>query len=544
MTEGPPEMPREPRHRQDESEPLVQTLRRSSLPYRVLAIFLVFLLLVGTFTVFSAVRADAVEVPASEDPTSESLVGELSSGDPIVSVTFDDGYADQLAASRIMNRHGLKGTFYVSSGLIAPEPAPGDPPSRTMTLSEIRDLRDNGHEIGGHTVNHPNLTTLDPDEIGREICDDRTVLSNYGFKVTSFAYPFAAANLIAQRAAADCGYNSARGLGALQGPNVAGGIGSCDGCPLTETAPLTNPFLTRAPRQVEDNWTLEDLQESVTRAEVQGGWLQLTFHHVDDTGSEISVTPAIFEAFVEWLADRVEAGSVSVRTVDEVVGGAEQATVRGPEPAARTGNMIVNPGLETLDQNGETPDCWQTAGWGDNSPLFTTVDDSRTGKNAQRLHLSTHVDGDAKLLPRMDQGQCSPTVETGRTYNLSAWYKSTGNTQFEIYTRSVLGGWKHWTSSPFLPAAENWDQATFTTPYIPHGVVGLTFGLNILDEGTLVTDDYDMRLAPRSESPRDQAIKFVDGAVPGDATLAFLDHPDHKFGITEVSGTCWTPCIW
>ena len=46
-----------------------------------------------------------------------------------------------------------------------------------------------GHEIGGHSVTHPDLTTLPSDEAKRQICDDRVNLTNWGFRVTSLAYP-------------------------------------------------------------------------------------------------------------------------------------------------------------------------------------------------------------------------------------------------------------------------------------------------------------------------------------------------------------------
>jgi peptidoglycan/xylan/chitin deacetylase (PgdA/CDA1 family) len=35
-----------------------------------------------------------------------------------VSITFDDGYADNLAAARVMHRHGVSATFYVTAGCL------------------------------------------------------------------------------------------------------------------------------------------------------------------------------------------------------------------------------------------------------------------------------------------------------------------------------------------------------------------------------------------------------------------------------------------
>ncbi|MFJ6002838.1 polysaccharide deacetylase family protein [Arthrobacter sp. NPDC092385] len=406
----------------------------------------------------------------------------------VVSLTFDDGHDDQLEASRIMDRLGLKGTFYISSGLIAEEDAPGDPGTKKMTLADVRALQAGGHEIGGHTVSHADLAALSPEEVQRQVCKDRTNLMDLGLRITSFAYPFGAATHETERITAGCGYNSARGLGDLLSPDVLGVANTCDNCPVAETMPPANAFRTRAPNQQENTWTLADLQGTVTNAETTGGWLQLTFHHVDDTGGVLSVPPSVFDAFSVWLAARAEHGTV-VKTVDEVIGGSEQVAA-DPPARATSGNLVRNPGYETRAPDGETPECWQRAGWGENRRSFTLQGDAHTGDTSHRLHISKHVDGDAKLLPTMDLGTCSPPVESTKAYDLGAWYKSSVETQFEIYIRHSDGSWTYWTSSPLFPPTDEWTHATFTTPPVPDGVDGLSFGLNLMRAGTLITDDY------------------------------------------------------
>ena len=39
-----------------------------------------------------------------------------AAGPTVVSLTFDDGNADQMTAAQIMNTYGLDGTFYITSG--------------------------------------------------------------------------------------------------------------------------------------------------------------------------------------------------------------------------------------------------------------------------------------------------------------------------------------------------------------------------------------------------------------------------------------------
>src|SRR5687768_11795015 len=64
------------------------------------------------------------------------IVGRLRNRRPLprncVAITFDDGYADNLAAARTLSRHGLTATFYITAGCMAG----GDP----FWPSELRGL--------------------------------------------------------------------------------------------------------------------------------------------------------------------------------------------------------------------------------------------------------------------------------------------------------------------------------------------------------------------------------------------------------------------
>jgi len=90
--------------------------------------------------------------------------------------------------------------------------------SGRLTAAQVRALQDAGHEIGGHTLTHPRLTTLSADEQRREICNDRVALLNQGFRVTSFAYPFGDKDSVTRQLVIDCNYNSARESGGLRTP--------------------------------------------------------------------------------------------------------------------------------------------------------------------------------------------------------------------------------------------------------------------------------------------------------------------------------------
>lgn len=395
----------------------------------------------------------------------------------VVTLTFDDGNANQMTAAQIMNNVGLDGTFYVTSGVV-------NSPNY-LTVANLQALAANGHEIGGHTVTHPDLVTLPSDEATRQVCNDRVNLTNWGFAVTSFAYPFASSNAAVEGIVKNCGYNSARGLGDIQTRF------SCAGCPLAETVPPANAYNTRAPDQVDNTWSLADLKRSVTQAESVGGWIQLTFHHIAASSADpLNVTPTVFQQFATWLKARP--ATTTVKTVKQVIGGTVKPAVSGPAVPAQpaSGNLVKNPSLETLASG--VPQCWQAAGYGTNSRAFTTVSPGRTGSTAARVVVTGYVNGDAKWLPSLDLGGCSPTATPGHTYTLGAWYKSTANTQFALYYRTGLGSWVYWTSSPWFGPATTFQKASWTTPALPSGASGISFGLNLFSNGTLITDDYEM----------------------------------------------------
>ena len=205
-------------------------------------------LLIAGLTVGPLVKAEAATKPVT------------------VSLTFDDSNADQMPAEQEMKSLGLHGTFYTVSGWV-------NQPSY-LTLAQVQQIAADGNEIGGHTVQHPDLPTLAADEQKREICNDRVNLINWGFQPTDFAYPFADADTT-ETAAKACGYNSARGLG-----NVVDPEGQCPGCVLAETTPPPDPYYLRAPIEVDSTWTLAQMEKEVTQAQSRGGWVILTYHHI------------------------------------------------------------------------------------------------------------------------------------------------------------------------------------------------------------------------------------------------------------------------
>ncbi|GAB4080168.1 polysaccharide deacetylase family protein [Modestobacter muralis] len=414
----------------------------------------------------------------------------------VVTLTFDDGDADQLAAAQTLRDNGLAGTFYVPSGWIG---APG-----YLSRADLGSIAAAGHEIGGHTVNHADLTQVPATEAKAQICNGRATLQSWGFQPRSFAYPFSTSNPTVEQLAAQCGYDTSRGLGDVRSP------ASCAACPRAETLPPANPNYLKAPDQVDSSWTLAQLKAQVTNATQNGGgWVVLTFHHVctnigaADCQADQSITPAVFNQFAAWLKTYRDAPAnrTTVKTVDQTVRqykaaaypAYRTATAVAPKPVAAVGtNALTNPSLEATDAATGFPSCFQAAGWGTNTAAWAAVSPGRTGTKAQKLTVTGYSSGDAKLMPNLDLVTCAPSVTPGRTYTLSTWYQSTAVSQFALYYRDGSGTWFYWTSSPWLAATATpttWTEATFTTPAVPAGATGVSFGLALIANGTLVTDD-------------------------------------------------------
>ena len=241
----------------------------------------------------------------------------------VVSLTFDDGTADQEPVGDILARHGMHATFFVNSGRVDT--------SGYLTWAQVHAFADAGNEIGGHTVSHLNLTTLSTSDAQHEICDDRTALLAQGFAVHSFAYPFGATNASVEQLVAGCGYSSAREVGDL----VSGT--SCVSCAYAESIPPRNAYDIRTNSSVKSYTTLSDIEGYVTQAQQHGGgWVPLVFHRLC-TGScdTYSTTPTLLDEFLTWLAGQSAQGT-TVRTIGSVMTGAAPPPSPSPTPTPTT----------------------------------------------------------------------------------------------------------------------------------------------------------------------------------------------------------------
>jgi len=101
------------------------------------------------------------------------------------SPTFDDGYYSAYSKGvPILDAAGLKCTFYTITSLV------GDTVDGYVTQSQLQTLYKNGHEIGDHTRTHPALSTVSSTQLTSETSGAQQDLTTWGYKPTTFAYPY------------------------------------------------------------------------------------------------------------------------------------------------------------------------------------------------------------------------------------------------------------------------------------------------------------------------------------------------------------------
>ncbi len=124
---------------------------------------------------------------------------------PAAALTFDDGYEDFYTyAFPILKKYQLNATVFVITGKLD---VPG-----YLTRVELLEMQASGLiEIGSHTVNHVDLTQVNPQKLEEELTvSKKTLEALTGAPVTSFCYPSGRVNKRVAAAVKKAGYMLAR----------------------------------------------------------------------------------------------------------------------------------------------------------------------------------------------------------------------------------------------------------------------------------------------------------------------------------------------
>lgn len=121
----------------------------------------------------------------------------------VITTSWDDGDALDERLADMLDRHGLRGTFYIAR----------THRSDRLSEAEIRALAAR-HEIGAHSLSHPNLTRLDRTAKTREVAGSKSWLEDVtGGPVAVFCYPLGRYDRETKRVVAEAGFRGARATG-------------------------------------------------------------------------------------------------------------------------------------------------------------------------------------------------------------------------------------------------------------------------------------------------------------------------------------------
>jgi len=197
-----------------------------------------------------------------------------------VSLTFDDGWKCIFENGvPILQRFGMKATFYVISGYLDAFQYP-----QYMNEEDIRALHRAGHEIGCHTVSHRHLPQEPYPLIEAEVTRSRDYLSNMGFPVDTFAYPYGEYDDRTIEIVRRSGFFAARST--IPGLNLPG----------------TDPLLLQV-QAVKAGTTIQEVRQWIEAAKSENAWLILMFHQIDHEGREWSATPEMLQAVVDCVRE-------------------------------------------------------------------------------------------------------------------------------------------------------------------------------------------------------------------------------------------------
>ncbi|MEZ2336283.1 polysaccharide deacetylase family protein [Mucilaginibacter sp. RCC_168] len=191
-----------------------------------------------------------------------------------ISLTFDDGWKSQYSnALPILEKNKIKATFYIiTESLYTSAPA-------YMNRAQILVLNGKGHEIGSHSVTHPNLAFL---WNCRQIWRSSNDLKINGLIPDSFSYPYGRNNWILQKLVKKCGYQNARADG------------------NTFNKKKFNKYAVHA-RYVKNTTSVGEVRLWI--AEAKNNLLVLSFHQIEENPGEWGCSPALLETICRIIKE-------------------------------------------------------------------------------------------------------------------------------------------------------------------------------------------------------------------------------------------------
>ncbi len=217
----------------------------------------------------------------------------------LVTLTFDDGWTSIYTNGLpLLKKYGLPSTQYIVSGFLND---PYEP--EYMTNAQVKAFVAAGHEVGSHTVTHPDLTTLSSAKLRAELVNSKSRLTTItGKSINNIASPYGAYNSTVISAIKAAGYKSHRG--------VEPGFNSRDAFDVFDIK-VQNIESTTTPAQVKA-W--------VDQALASKTWLVLVYHQVDSNpaAGEFNTLPSDLDTELSYIKSTDIATKTMQQALNEI----------------------------------------------------------------------------------------------------------------------------------------------------------------------------------------------------------------------------------
>jgi len=211
----------------------------------------------------------------------------------VISIAFDDNYIDQYDyAFPLLQVRGITGTFYAVKNQLRDFSFD----SSYMSIAELKELQDNGNEIGSHSVTHTTFTYLSDNQIRQECSESKQILEDNGLVVANFAYPNGVTNDHIDSIVDDY-YRSGR---------------TAYVAPYLMDVPTSQFRLAGFSEEPGDLVALKNMVDQVYST---NSWAIIFFHHVHDYGGEYTTSTQVFGEFLDYIISK----GVQTLTVNQVL---------------------------------------------------------------------------------------------------------------------------------------------------------------------------------------------------------------------------------
>lgn len=156
-----------------------------------------------------AAQLDALQAMGYKTVTSAGYEESLRNPDStrrVVWITFDDGFLNNYeAALPELQQRGMVATFFVIVHNTLTQPQPD-----FMTPAMLLNLQQAGMEVASHTLSHPRLSSLSPEQLTAELQTSRSLLAEHlGTPQHAFCYPYGDHNRAVLQGVQQAGYGLA-----------------------------------------------------------------------------------------------------------------------------------------------------------------------------------------------------------------------------------------------------------------------------------------------------------------------------------------------